>query len=79
MPWVIDRKAVNEEACSGCGCSDCQASDACFETCAKPIAKALVTAYFNANVNGLGTNGWGWEELAWVGSEMTKIAVKIKP
>ncbi len=47
----------------------------CFEDCAQPVAQGLFTAYFNSNINGLGTDGYGWEE----GIKAAMMAVGIDP
>jgi hypothetical protein len=79
VPWVIDRQVIAAEACAACNCSPCVRSPprevGCFERCVQPIATTLVAAYFNANVNGLGTSGWGWEE----GLKAGLLAVGIDP
>ncbi|MEE8408234.1 MAG: hypothetical protein V3T05_01390, partial [Myxococcota bacterium] len=67
--WVIDRETVRLEACQACECTTGTAPDlacddeaACFSSCAEVIAPKIVEAYFQANVQGLGINGKGWEE-----------------
>ena len=77
--WVIDRQTITAEACAACNCGECVRSpvgvQGCFEQCVEPIAAALVTAYFNANIAGLGLSGWGWEE----GLKAALLAVGIDP
>jgi len=68
--WVIDRETIRLEACQTCACTTlddanqtvCDANAACFASCADPIARIMVQAYFRANVNALWIGGSGWEE-----------------
>ena len=71
--WIIDRTAIRTEACGVCGCTVCEANDACFENCAEVIAPKLVEAYFRSNVSGLGISGLGYE----AGIQAALLAVGI--
>jgi len=82
--WVIDRQVARLEACLACECvtedpvsglPTCDEEDGCFEGCAKHLAPKLVEAYFRSNINGLGTNGAGYEE----GLKAGLLAVGVDP
>ena len=73
--WVIDREQIRDEACGACGVTLCREGDPLFDDCARDVTRALVRAYFEANVNGLGLDGFGWEE----GIKSGLLAVGIDP
>ena len=73
--WVIDRQAIQTEACNACNCTTCGQGESCYTTCADPTAQAMVRAYFLANVAGLGNRGFGWEE----GLKSAMWAVGVDP
>ncbi len=75
--WVIDRDQIQAESCNACGCQpNCSRDDfTCFDSCAKDVATALVTAYFRSNIAGLGIGGLGWEQ----GMHAAMKAVGIDP
>ena len=63
---VIDRETMKERACEACGCADCfEARSSCeplFPGCISDLTSVLVEAHFKSNLQGLGVDGFGWEE-----------------
>lgn len=77
---VIDRAIISKEACIACSCTtttsgvaECNREDACYQSCALPVAGKLVESYFRSNLAALGTDGAGWEE----GLRSSMLAVGI--
>ncbi|MBN1959556.1 MAG: VWA domain-containing protein [Deltaproteobacteria bacterium] len=78
VPWVIDRDIIRSNACNACSC-DCSIDDYkdsdCYTDCVEDVAAAMVKAYFSSNIEGLGTNGIGWEQ----GIKTALLAIGVNP
>lgn len=75
---VIDREHLTNQACGACGCPDCAQTSSCeplFENCIEDLTSVLVEAHFKSNLQGLGIDGFGWEE----GIKSAVLAVGLDP
>lgn len=86
VPWVIDRDIIRVDACKACKEAaealgqvgvDCLATgfknSPGYLHCVAPVSQAIVQAFFNSNVEGLGVSGSGWEQ----GMRASMLAVGI--
>jgi hypothetical protein len=75
--YLIDRVEMETEACNACLRARGDEEGACDheDTCVATVASELVSAYFRANVAGLGIDGWGWEQ----GLKAGALAIGIDP
>lgn len=75
---VIDREMLTDKSCEACGCPDCAQRSSCeplFEDCVGDLTSVLVEAHFRSNLQGLGVDGFGWEE----GIKSAMLAVGLDP
>jgi len=75
---VIDRELLTSQACGACGCPNCGEDNSCeplFDNCIEDLTSVPVEAHFRSNLQGLGVDGFGWEE----GIKSALLAVGLDP